>query len=259
MKWALFNNERIIARPGIKGVCPLCNENVIPKCGTIKVWHWSHLKDTECDSWGEGETEWHLSWKNEFPKEQQEVIIKPHRADIKTQNGVIIELQNSPISPENILERERFYKNMIWLINGKKFAIGLNLRKKDKIYTFRWKNPPKSWWLAKSLVYIDLSYKINELKKELYSFENGIKIIKPIKQKEYNEYTGETYWNTNSYVDVTSETIIKMKQEIVELERHPIFLIKKIYNKIPCGGWGILLSKKELLIKLRGNNGTANN
>ena len=30
--------ERIIAKPNKKAVCPICGEELIPKCGKIKVW-----------------------------------------------------------------------------------------------------------------------------------------------------------------------------------------------------------------------------
>ena len=31
-----------------------------------------------------------------------------------------------------------------------------------------------------------------------------------------------------------------------------IFLIKKIYHKCPCGGWGELISKEDFLNKFKG-------
>lgn len=40
----------------------------------------------------------------------------PHRADIKTPRFVV-ELQHSPISPEEIREREGFYGDMIWIFD----------------------------------------------------------------------------------------------------------------------------------------------
>ena len=42
MIWANKNNERIKATPKDKANCPICNEEVIAKCGSIKIWHWSH-------------------------------------------------------------------------------------------------------------------------------------------------------------------------------------------------------------------------
>jgi competence CoiA-like predicted nuclease len=157
MLWAIKDNERIEAKPKEKAICPLCREEVISKCGTIKIWHWSHKANFECDSFGEPESEWHKSWKDNFFKEQQEFIIGKHRADIRTKDRWIIELQNSNISPEEIIERENYYKRMFWLLNGSTLCRGLDLRIKKGIITFRWKSPPKSWWYANKPIYIDMS------------------------------------------------------------------------------------------------------
>lgn len=192
MIWAIKDNQRIKSSPKERAICPLCNEEVIAKCGEIKIWHWSHKADFECDTFSEPETEWHFNWKKKFPNENQEVRIENHRADIRSSQGVIIELQNSPISPEKIKEREEFYKDMIWMLNGETLAKGLCLRKKNNIITFRWKHPPKSWWFANKPIYIHLS---------------------------------ENDWYLDKY----------------------IFLIKKIYFDIPCGGWGILISKEDFI------------
>jgi competence protein CoiA len=216
MIWALKNNQRIIASPKLKAKCPICKEEVISKCGSIKVWHWSHKKNNECDSFSEGETLWHKNWKELFPKENQEVKIENHFADIKTNEGIVIELQNSPISSEKIEERELFYKQMIWVLNGKTLCKGLELRhKKGNIFTFRWKHPPKSWWNCVKPLYID----INNYEVKLFIGWEGLN------EKKYE--TSYPY-------------------------RDKIFLIKKVYPNIPCGGWGELIDKKDFLNKFRG-------
>ena len=226
MFYAIKDNIKIRPNPNIKdAVCPLCNEQVIPKCGEIKIWHWSHKANADCDSFGEPESEWHLNWKNNFNKECQEVIIKKcvseycydkkynhnhttddhgdctdcifikHRADIKLDNGLIIELQNSHLSSDKIKEREEFYGNMIWILNGQTICSSLGLKKEkgNGIRTFRWKHPPKSWWVAN----------------------------KPI---------------------------------IVDWDKENVFIIKKIYQNIPCGGWGIMKQKKEFIGDLNGKD-----
>ena len=202
MIWAIKNEQRVLAEPNnLEAVCSICKSEVIPKCGSIKVWHWSHKSNKECDWWSEEETIWHKNWKNNFPKECQEIILigkecEKHRADIKI-NNLIIELQNSPLSSEDILKREDFYNktvgNMIWLLNGKELCSGLCLKSKKDIFTFRWKHPAKTWWFANEKIYIDF----NDL---------------------------------------------------------GIFLIKKIYKNIPCGGWGILLSRNEFLKNIKNGN-----
>lgn len=126
MKYALVNNKKIIAEPKMKGKCPYCDSTVVAKCGKINIWHWAHIPKAECDKWWENETEWHRNWKNCFDIDNQEIIHfsddgEKHIADIKTNDGLVIELQNSNISFEEIQSRNNFYKNIIWIVNGEKF------------------------------------------------------------------------------------------------------------------------------------------
>lgn len=127
MKYSLVNNSRVEAFKGGKGFCLFCGEPTIAKCGTKNINHWAHRSNINCDPWWENETEWHRNWKDCFPKEWQEIIHfdeltgEKHIADIKTSKGLVIELQNSPISPKELESRENFYKNMIWIINGEHF------------------------------------------------------------------------------------------------------------------------------------------
>jgi len=136
MKYALVNGVKTPPSPKSTGVCSCCNEPVIAKCGEIKVWHWAHTNLDNCDNWWEPETEWHRVWKSHFPIDNQEVIqIDPlygekHIADVMLNNGVVIEFQNSPISPEEITCRELFYNNMIWVINGDSFKHHFTIRHK---------------------------------------------------------------------------------------------------------------------------------
>lgn len=47
----------------------------------------------------------------------------PHRADIRRDDGLVIELQASSISAEEIAEREAFYGEMVWLLDGREFVL----------------------------------------------------------------------------------------------------------------------------------------
>jgi hypothetical protein len=47
-----------------------------------------------------------------------EVVRAPHRADITGNGGVVVELQHSPISAEDIAAREAHYGNMVWLFDA---------------------------------------------------------------------------------------------------------------------------------------------
>jgi len=212
MIWGNLKDSRVKATPKKKATCPICKGELVSKCGDVMQWHWAHKSKEDCDSWYEPESNWHRNWKDLFPEECQEVTVGKHRADIKFPSGFVIELQNSSISSGDICNREEFYgENMIWILNGKTLAKGLNLRKKEliqtdkqiglngeivksigrvkQIVTFRWKSPPKSWWSAKRNIYIDL---------------------------------GDN-----------------------------IFKIKKIHHNIPCGGWGELMDDMEFISRLK--------
>jgi len=133
MKFALVNNQRTTPIPHTKGVCEICDEEVISKCGPIRPWHWSHKANSNCDPWWENETPWHKEWKSNYPEQWQEVVHhdevtgEKHVADVKTENGLIIEFQNSPLSVSELISRERFYKKIIWVINGTKFILNFSI------------------------------------------------------------------------------------------------------------------------------------
>lgn len=127
MQYSSVNGQKTLPYPKAKGMCEVCGAETLAKCGEKVMWHWAHKSKMECDPWWENETEWHRSWKEKFPESFREIIHKceisgeMHRADIKSVNGIILEIQNSPISLEELRSREDFYKNLVWIINGEKF------------------------------------------------------------------------------------------------------------------------------------------
>jgi hypothetical protein len=63
-------------------------------------------------------TEWHLGWQRAVPPERREVVMGPHRADIVTATGGVVEIQHSPIPAGVIGEREAFYGDrMLWIFD----------------------------------------------------------------------------------------------------------------------------------------------
>ncbi len=123
-----YDDHKVRIKPtysGQRATCPFCEGLLIGKCGDIYVKHWQHHKDRRCDPWQEHETVWHRNWKDNFPNDWQEVIMEvgaeKHIADVRTSQGIVIELQNSPISTTTIKIRENFYKNMIWIVNAEQF------------------------------------------------------------------------------------------------------------------------------------------
>ena len=84
----------------------------------------SHRSKTTCDNWWEPETEWHRTWKNNYSDDWQEVSLldertgEKHIADVRTAQNLVIEFQHSHIDPQERASREKFYKNMVWVIDG---------------------------------------------------------------------------------------------------------------------------------------------
>ena len=124
----------------------------------------------------------------------------------------MIEFQSSNISEKDIIEREKFYEKMIWILSGKSFAQNLILRKKGDFYTFRWKWPPQSWFCSKKNVYIDLQPLVDEWR------------LDP---------------NSTSNFEYQMDKILEFSNKL--------FLIKKVYSTLPCGGWGVLINKNKFV------------
>lgn len=123
MKLAIVDGQKVEAAPSAKGACVLCGFEMTAKCGEIKIWHWAHKGKLLCDLWWENETEWHRAWKNLFPFDWQEVIHvaengDKHIADVKTDQGWVLEFQHSHLDPEERRTRNAFYRKLIWIVDG---------------------------------------------------------------------------------------------------------------------------------------------
>jgi len=114
------SKDRILASKGAIGFCSLCGERLIPKCGPIRMHHWSHKSRVDCDPWKEGESEWHREWKNNVLSEYREIPMEKngekHRADVRLPSGIVVEFQKSPLDYEMWSAREQFYEKMIWVL-----------------------------------------------------------------------------------------------------------------------------------------------
>lgn len=123
LHFALVNGTRRQPWKGGTGTCPCCGSELIAKCGEVKVHHWAHKSNRQCDLWWENQTEWHRAWKNAFPPEWQEILIpdphtgERHIADVRTPRGLVIEFQHSHLDPQERAAREKFYKNMVWILD----------------------------------------------------------------------------------------------------------------------------------------------
>ena len=129
MRFALVDGQRHLPKKGLKGFCPVCGSPVMARCGEVRGHHWAHVKGMDCaDTWNTGkETDWQLGWKNKFPEEWQERILKDtttgekHIADVLTDKNLVVEFQHSPIQPDERRARETFYtsegRRMVWVVD----------------------------------------------------------------------------------------------------------------------------------------------
>jgi competence protein CoiA len=160
---------RVRPTPRAMARCPQCKQPVRAKCGRIVPEYWSHLVGNDCDSWSEPETLWHRWWKARVPVEQREVVVGDHRADIVNSDGVVVELQHSPLSVDDIAERENHYapigteRNMIWLLDGRTLKAPMRyfnsqvVRLEQVEHTqWLWRWARHSFKYARCPVYIDL-------------------------------------------------------------------------------------------------------
>ena len=200
MKFALVNNARTEAIKGVKGYCPFCGSELIPRCGSIKIHHWAHKSKLNCDHYWETETLWHRFWKNNYPSEWQEKIFfddqtgEKHIADVFTDYNLVLEFQHSHIDPQERIARERFYKNMTWVIDGTRLKRDyprflkevLNFCPFDKSDTFFVDNPAKcfpSTWLG-STVPVVFDFLGADACRDLFDERSHLYCLLPFKMDE---------------------------------------------------------------------------
>lgn len=224
MRFAIANNNRVEANPGLKAFCPGCSQPVVAKCGNKRIHHWAHYSQKICDHWWEPETEWHRKWKDNFPIEWQEIFLadeqlgKKHIADVQTPEGLVIEFQHSNIIHQERTMRENFYKQMIWVVDGTRlkkdfprFVRAKNhLRKGYKPNIFHVECPekcfPSAWTQSPVPIIFDFfdstsspeEYAIRQPLYYLLPIQIGsCKIIAEIPRKEFIETIRNGEWSTH--------------------------------------------------------------
>lgn len=222
MKYALVDGVKTEAVKGVKGICTSCGSELIAKCGEQKINHWAHKGNRNCDPWWEPETEWHRSWKDNYDIVWQEVALidektgEKHIADVHTEHNLVIEFQHSPIKPEERISREKFYKNMVWIVDGSRlkrdftrFLKGReDFRGTEKEGVFWVDFPeevfPKNW--LKSYVPIIFDFKgleitdVNDIRNSLFCLfpirKGGSAIVAEISRKAFIKTTTNGEWSS---------------------------------------------------------------
>ena len=140
---------------------------LIAKCGPIKYHHWAR-ETADPDTWHEPETDWHRNWKSHFKPENTEQTITVsgirHRMDAQAFfNGTryAVEFQHSPISVDEVRQREAGYGNMIWVFDceGK---LDWNISNEGFVRMV-WKRPRQSIFWCNCPVLLDLGTSIVQI------------------------------------------------------------------------------------------------
>ncbi len=141
------------AKIGERYQCPICGGEVILRRGSINIDHFAHRPNERCaDSWHYDMSEWHYSMQERFPEDQREVIVnymgQTHRADILHGNQ-IIEFQHSPISIEELEERNNFYNaagySVAWVFDVQEQydSKAITIADHDRATMYKWSNPKR--------------------------------------------------------------------------------------------------------------------
>lgn len=231
---ALQNGSRVFpTTTGQRAECPECGTEVRSKCGSINVWHWAHVSLVDCDLWGEPESEWHLNWKSGLPPDWIEVPLsengEKHRADIRLPNGVVIELQHSSISVEEISIRERFYNKMVWIFDVTD--------------------------AANAVVRVNYSY--NYDKSDFFSGESSegiltpniddVNVYKTYRFHLYNRHGTESTYRTFRWRHAKKHIAYTTRPVFLDLGNNQILHLKEMCVEAPVRGYGYLHPREKLV------------
>lgn len=242
MKYALINGEKTEATKGAKGFCASCGSELVARCGETNVNHWAHKGNRNCDPWWENETDWHRSWKNNFPREWQERIHtdeksgEKHIADVKADSDWVLEFQHSHIDPDECASRNSFYRKLVWVIDGvrrqrdkpnfhrvlEEFFLGCEDSRFKRIFGQDDCRLIKEWHNCEALVFLDFQDVDKENQPIIWFLFPQIAneaYLWPITQAKFLE------WHLNNKFDEVVEKIIspfiaKLKTNFINEEKN---------------------------------------
>ena len=156
LRYANIDGEKRLPFPKGRATCQVCGGLLIAKCGQILTHHWAHDAKDDCDPWSEPIGPWHVWWQNLVRTDFIEVARGPHRADIIGNENVVVELQHSSISAEDIEAREAYYSNMVWLFDATMRFASVNLGDRSFFSLGRTKHLE----LCKKPVFLDFGFNV---------------------------------------------------------------------------------------------------
>ena len=206
MIYANQNNERIKAiSTGERAKCPGCGGVVTAKCGDYKQNHWAHLNTTSSCKY-KPMSDFHLMVQSLFHESFLEKISidsngEKHIADIEI-NGIVLEVQNSPIDYDEVQKRNLHHKNVVWVLNWETF-FGESFKVDEiNLQLIRLNHRRKMF----------LNFKDNAffvVKKETFylcKIMNGlVKIYKRLRKEDFKDFIFKSSFNTINHLDLAIE------------------------------------------------------
>ena len=160
MSWAIDERgQPVPLAEGARAICSTCKGVLRAHCGDVLVWHWHH-EGADCDPWHEPESAWHQQWKSVFPEDWREVTHGPHRADVLSIRGLVIEFQHSSLSFSEYQEREQFWGGLVWVFDAREWFSNFDIRMRPDKFTFRWKQPRQSMFSIRRPLFLDTGQEI---------------------------------------------------------------------------------------------------
>jgi competence protein CoiA len=234
MKFANVHGIRTEATKAATGHCPICESELVARCGEVNVNHWAHKGNRNCDSWSENETAWHRSWKNCFPIDWQEVVQfdekgEKHIADVMTPAGFVLEIQHSYLNPEERRARNAFYKKLVWVVDGTRRKTDIaQFQKAVEESTIVWKEPLirrvhfpeevrllKEWHGSNALVFFDFQGTDDKTQPKLWFLFPAISAS----QAYLSIFSRESFierHNDNKFGEIVSNVILPIREILAE-------------------------------------------
>ena len=157
--------------PGDDYKCEMCDGNLVAKRGRLVIHHFAHEHLVDCDQWRENKSKWHILWQDLCYNDFVEVSFRNvHQADIVNTEKKVIEIQNSPMSIDMMEERERFYGDMIWIVNATTVNDRDSTRKLTIVKKIKWaiiKVFHRFWLHSSKDVFIHTNFGLFHIRKPL--------------------------------------------------------------------------------------------
>jgi hypothetical protein len=160
--------------------------------------HWAHDAKDDCDPWSEPIGPWHLWWQNLVRMDFVEVAKGPHRADIVGNGDVVVELQHSSISAEDIEAREAYYGSMVWLFDATHRFASVNLGGRSFFSLGRTKHLE----LCKRPVFLDFGFDMVEVER----FTDAITMVSGFGVVRTREWFANAFLSTVRQPESSTDT-----------------------------------------------------